>query len=324
MKIGILGIAHMHVNSYVDILKKQGVKIVGVYDHNEVAGNNFCQQEGLEFYPSLEELLNLDFDAVLICSENVYHKELSLKACSAKKHILVEKPMALNSKDCLEMIVAAKKENVQLMVAHPVRFSKPVRDLKKIVDKKMLGCVISINTSNHGKNPGGWFINPVLSGGGALIDHTVHILDTINYLFGLSPKYVSAFYKKSDPSLQVEDSGLVGISFSDGVILSLDTSWNRPKSYPVWGDAVLEVVFEKGYVIIDGFGRKMKFFDNQSMEISEVFYEEDMDSLMIDGFIEAIKNNTAVPVTGEDGLYTVKIAETALKSATQQRTIPIN
>lgn len=311
----------MHVNSYVSILKKQGIVIEGVYDHNEVVGNNFCQREHLKFYSSLEELLSRDFDAVLICSENIYHKELVLKACSAKKHILVEKPMALSTNDCQEMISVAKKENVQLMVAHPVRFSKPVMDLKRIVDKKLLGSVISINSANHGKNPGGWFVNPVLSGGGALIDHTVHILDVVNYLFRLIPTDVSAFSKKSDQSLLVEDSGLVGINFSNGVILSLDTSWNRPKSYPVWGDAILEINFEKGYVIIDGFGRKMKFFDNHSTNISEIFYEPDMDSTMVNGFIDAIENNSTVPVTGEDGLYTVRITESALKSAEYKKTI---
>lgn len=319
MKISILGTAHMHIDSYVSILKKREIKIVGVYDHNEIAGKFFCQQKQLKFYSSLEELLDIDSDAVLICSENVYHKELVLKACSAKKHILVEKPMALSVKDCQEMILAAKNENVKLMVAHPVRFSKPVMDLKKIVDQNILGCAVSINSSNHGKNPGGWFINPVLSGGGALIDHTVHILDIINYLFKLIPEDVIAFSKKSDSSLLVEDSGLIGINFSNGVILSLDTSWNRPKSYPVWGDAVLEINFEKGYVIIDGFGRKMKFFDNRSTKISETFYEEDMDSLMINGFISAIENNTSVPVTGEDGLYTVRIAERVLRSAEKEK-----
>ncbi|MGM0124784.1 hypothetical protein IGI37_002178 [Enterococcus sp. AZ194] len=321
MKLCILGVAHMHVTSYLKIFIDKKIDILGVYDNDPVRAEQFAKKNQLLRFESLDELLKTDCDTALICSENVFHKSLVLKAAAANKHVIVEKPMALSGDDAQEMIDATQQANVKLMVAHPVRFSKVAQDMKQILHTHSLGKLRSINASNHGKNPGGWFINPALSGGGALIDHTVHICDLVRYFFDLTPKTVTAYKERSMPSLLVEDIGLVQIRFETGVIMSLDTSWNRPHSYPVWGDAVMELVFEKGYLVMDGFGRKMSVFNDSKGGQSNFYYEEDMDLLMIEKFIHAIDENEPSPVNGEDGLYTVNITETAFKSAQKGETI---
>ncbi|MBM7711157.1 Gfo/Idh/MocA family protein [Enterococcus xiangfangensis] len=323
MKVGILGIAHMHAESYVYELQSANIEITGVYDHHLNNAEKFCRERNLTTYPTVEEVLSTDCDTVLVCSENVFHKELTLSACEAGKHIIVEKPMALSMTDAAEMIEAAKINQVKLMVAHPVRFSQPVQDLKKIMLEEDYGPVLAINASNHGKNPGGWFIDPLLSGGGALIDHTVHISDLVNYLFQLTPEKISAFIGKSETNLPVEDIGLVNIQFKEKTIMSLDTSWNRPTSYPIWGDAILEVVFEKGYVIVDGFGRKMQIYSDDQQKRKDFYFEENMDHLMFKAFIEAIENDLPAPVSGEDGLYTVLITQAAFESAKKKQAIDV-
>lgn len=323
MKVGILGVAHMHAESYFRELEKSNIEITGVYDHCEAAAREFCSIRKIPCFLTVEEVLATDCDTILVCSENVFHKELTLRACEAKKHVIVEKPMALSVTDGEAMIQAAKKNHVKLMVAHPVRFSQPVQDLKKMIAEKDYGPVLAINSSNHGKNPGGWFVDPTLSGGGALIDHTVHISDLVNYLFKITPERISAFVGKSEVDLAVEDIGLVNIQFKEKTIMSLDTSWNRPMIYPIWGDAILEVVFEKGYVIIDGFGRKMQVYSDKQQKIKDIYYEDDMDHLMIQAFIEAIENDLPAPVSGEDGLYTVLITQLAFEAAQNKQPITV-
>ena len=86
---------------------------------------------------------------------------------------------------------------------------------------------------------------------------------------------------------------------------------------------ILELVFEKGQMTVDGFGRKLKVFDDVSGKIEEFFFEESMDSRMINAFIEAIEKNQASPVSGEDGLYTVKITEAAYQSAMAKKLMTI-
>ncbi|MBV7391427.1 Gfo/Idh/MocA family oxidoreductase [Enterococcus sp. ALS3] len=323
MKVGILGVAHMHVQSYFRELKRANIEITGVYDHCEVAAKEFCNDKKIPWFLTVAEVLATDCDTILVCSENVFHKELALQAFKAKKHVIVEKPMALSVADGEMMIQAAKKNQVKLMVAHPVRFSQPVQDLKRIIAERDYGPVLAINSSNHGKNPGDWFVDPALSGGGALIDHTVHISDLVNYLFKITPEKISAFIGKSDAKLAVEDIGLVNIQFKEKTIMSLDTSWNRPMIYPIWGDAILEVVFEKGYIIIDGFGRKMQVYSDNQQKIKDVYYEDDMDHLMMQAFIEAIENDLPAPVSGEDGLYTVLITQMAFEAAQKKQPITV-
>lgn len=323
MKVAIIGVAHMHAHSYVQEFKKRGIEVVGIYDRNPELSQEFGKQYDLPVFDNLETLLALESESVNICSENAFHKEYALKAFEYGKHVIVEKPMALSTADAEAMVAAGKAANRLLVVAHPVRFSEPIQNLKTVIDSGKLGKLKLINSSNHGKNPGGWFIDPELSGGGALIDHTVHICDLVNYLFKIEPKEVFAYAGKSQPEMPVEDIGLIQLTMSEGVIMSLDTSWNRPETYPVWGDAILELVFEKGQMTVDGFGRKLKVFNDVTGTIEEFFYEESMDSRMIDAFITAIQEGLPSPVSGEDGLYTVKITEAAFKSATDKKRITI-
>lgn len=318
MKLGILGVAHLHIYSYLPILLDQKIGISGVYDWDENRAIDFAKQFSLVNYLSIDQLLETDCDTVLICSENIFHKELALQAMKKQKNVIVEKPMALTSNDAEEMIDEAKKQQVKLMIAHPVRFSQVAQDAKKVIQEQHLGELLAINASNHGKNPGGWFVDPELSGGGALIDHTVHICDLVYDYFELIPCGVTAFKGQKNQNLQVEDIGLVKVDFEGGVFLSLDTSWNRPDIYPVWGDAVMELVFEKGRLGLDGFGRKLKIYSDLEGVIEEFYYEEDMDIAMIKAFIQAVDEDLASPVPGEAGLYTVKITEQAFQSANQR------
>lgn len=323
MKVAIIGVAHMHAHSYVQEFQARQIEVVGVYDRNLELSQAFADKYAVPVFEELEALLAVESDSVNICSENVFHKEYALKAFEYGKHVIVEKPMALSTADAEAMVAAGKAAERLLVVAHPVRFSEPIQNLKQVVDSGTLGKLKLINSSNHGKNPGGWFIDPALSGGGALIDHTVHICDLVNYLFGIDPQTVFAYAGKSQPDLPVEDIGLIQLMMTDGVIMSLDTSWNRPETYPVWGDAILELVFEKGQMTVDGFGRKLKVFNDVTNTVEEFFFEESMDSRMIDAFITAIEEGLPSPVSGEDGLYTVKITEAAFQSATDKKIITI-
>ncbi|MHC5269851.1 Gfo/Idh/MocA family protein [Enterococcus sp. LJL98] len=323
MKVAIIGVAHMHAHSYVQEFQDRKIEVVGVYDRDLTLSQAFGKEYNLPVFEDLETLLAVPSDSVNICSENAFHKDYALKAFAYGKHVIVEKPMALSTADAEAMIEAGKAANRLLIVAHPVRFSEPIQNLKTVIDRGELGKLKLINSSNHGKNPGGWFIDPELSGGGALIDHTVHICDLVNYLFGIDPKAIFAYAGKSQPDLPVEDIGLIQLTMTEGVIMSLDTSWNRPETYPVWGDAILELVFEKGQMTVDGFGRKLKVFNDVTGTVEEFFFEESMDSRMIDAFIQAIEAGTTSPVSGEDGLYTVQITEAAFQSAMTKKLVTL-
>ena len=93
----------------------------------------------------------------------------------------------------------------------------------------------------------------------------------------------------------VEDTGLLHVVFTDDTLLSLDTSWNRPDNYPVWGDAIMEIICENGRVLVDGFGRYADVYHNTGNQ-ERVYYEPDMDIAMFTAFKDIIENDLPSPV----------------------------
>jgi predicted dehydrogenase len=313
VKVGIVGVAHMHIESYVQCFNKLHIAIEGAFERNNDLLKEFCKHHHMTPFATLEALLSTNIDTVIICSENSYHCRYTLLAASYHKNVIVEKPIAISLNEADQMIEACKNEKVQLMISHPVRFSKPIQQLKHAVELNKLTNVRAINASNHGKIPGGWFMNKDLSGGGAIMDHTIHIADLVHWIFNLNIKSIFARTGKLDEQTGVDISGLLHITCTNGVIMSLDTSWNRPSSLPVWGDASLEISSDEGLTHVDGFGRKINFF-SEKQKLAYLYYEEDMNLSMMRAFQKAVDEKAPSPVTGEDGKFALSVALLAYKS----------
>lgn len=307
MKVGILGCAHMHVHSYTEAFKKLDIQICAVYDDEQSSAKAFAQAYDLPVCDTLSQFYTYPFDTVVICSENSAHLKHALSAAENKRHVIVEKPVALSLKEVDQMIASTEKNAVKLLVCHPVRYAEPIQELKKAIDDEQLGEIYAINATNHGKNPGGWFVDPSRSGGGALVDHTIHIADLIYWLFDLSVDQLTAYKETLREDLEVEDTGLIHGTLTNGAIFSIDTSWNRPVAYPAWGDAILEIISEKGRTVVDGFGRRATTYSNNEHHIDWTFYESDMDFEMIKAFVKTIDDDLPSPVDGEAGRYTVDL-----------------
>jgi predicted dehydrogenase len=196
-----------------------------------------------------------------------------------------------------------------------------MQELKQAVLAGELGEIYSINASNHGKVPGGWFVEKELSGGGAIVDHTIHIADLIYWLFDLEIESVWADSMTAVSQIETEDSGLIHARFKTGETLSLDTSWNRPANYPVWGDAILEIVSEKGRTVVDGFGRRATLYTSDQTNNEWVFYETDMDMAMVKVFKDVIDTDKESPVDGNAGKFTIELFELAYQSIEQGKRV---
>lgn len=319
MKAAIIGVAHMHVFSYLRCMKELDIDVTGVYDDDQVRKENFATEHGLNTFDSLEDLFQTDCDTVVICSENVHHLEHVTAAAKQQRHVIVEKPMAISTEEADQMIAVTNQHDVKLFVCHPVRFSPVMQELKSLVTSEQLGEVYAINASNHGKNPGGWFVDRALSGGGAIIDHTIHIADLVYWLFDKEIKSVSAQSATALHDIPVEDTGLLHVVFTDDTLLSLDTSWNRPDNYPVWGDAIMEIICENGRVLVDGFGRYADVYHNTGNQ-ERVYYEPDMDIAMFTAFKDIIENDLPSPVAGDAGRFTIEMFELAYQSIATEKT----
>lgn len=187
-----------------------------------------------------------DVDAVIIGVPNQYHAPLAIRAIEAGKHVLLEKPMAINAVEARRIYDASRNSNVTVMMAHQMRFESVAMQIKEQVERGELGRIYTAKTGWFRRKGipgwGTWFTRMDQAGGGPLIDIGVHMLDLALYMMG-NPKPVSVYgatYAEFGPKRKgigtwgkpnwdgiydVEDLATALIKMEDGSTLSLEVSW---------------------------------------------------------------------------------------------------
>jgi predicted dehydrogenase len=312
IKIGMLSAAHVHAYSYANILKKlENVEFVGLYDPDEERGKNFARALGINFVP-FSEIEKCD--VVVITSENRNHLKDVESLAGKVGAILCEKPLSTNADDAKKMVEICKEKGTVLGTAFPVRYTPTIKELKRKIDNGELGEIYMIAATNRGKMPPGWFLEKELSGGGAIMDHVVHVVDILRWLTGKEFKNVTTFRANQiHKDIEVEDTAVLMLEL-DGIPVSLDCSWNRPVSFPTWGDVTLRIVGTKEVLEVDVFNSAGFVYSNESERISNFYVSDDGDELMLKDFIDAYIEKRTPFTSGEDGLRATEVVEAAYKS----------
>ncbi|MBA2276969.1 MAG: Gfo/Idh/MocA family oxidoreductase, partial [Chloroflexia bacterium] len=253
--VGILSFAHGHAEGYVGCLTAMpDVRLGAIADEDETRGRAAAARYGAAYDRDAQTLLARDdIQAVVICSENARHKELTVAAAEAGKHVLCEKPLATTRADALAMIAACAHHGVKLQTAFPVRFHAATVALREAVRAGEVGQPLAISARNPGTFLGGWFGDPALAGGGAVIDHTVHVVDALRWIFDADVTEVYAEISTRIYDILVDDTGLLMMRLSNGLPVSLDTSWSRPANWPTWGGVTIDVIGENGVLSLNAF-----------------------------------------------------------------------
>ena len=312
----MLSFAHLHAYSYASCLKHvPDVELVGIYDDDPARGEDAAQQYDTDYYADRDALFSTDIDAVVICSENAKHHELALAAAAAGKHVLCEKPIATTIEHATEMIEAAKANSVRLQIAFPCRFATPAIEVKKVLDSGQIGEVLAVCATNHGNLPDDWFADKKLAGGGAVMDHTVHVVDLLRWMLNREVVSVyaeidSLFYGKD-----IDDCGMLNLELEGGVIVTQDPSWSRLKCFPTWGDVTMEFLGEKGVAYLDLFKQKIDLYSLEKTRARWIYWGDDMDQGLIKDFVAMIREGREPSITGEDGLRALEVTLAAYLSA---------
>ncbi len=193
--------------------------------------------KGVDVTEDWKELVKRsDIDAVFVNTPNCLHEEMTVGACESKKHVLVEKPITISIKAADNMIESAKENGVMLMVEQTQRFDPVHQAAKKFIDSGKLGKISMVKGRIGHAGPeywsegkGHWFYDKEKSGGGAMIDVGVHILDLIRWLTGKQVSQVCANIRTVEKDVPVDDNGSVLLRFEDGAIGHFEASWTtRP------------------------------------------------------------------------------------------------
>jgi predicted dehydrogenase len=326
-RIGILGVAHLHVDAYIGNLRAAGAEVVGVHDRDATRARAWGRRFGVEVHEDLDRLLAAGLDAVVVCSETAHHAELVEKAAAAGCAVLCEKPLGVGHEDSARIVAACERAGVPLMTAFPMRFHPAVRQLRALVSSGGLGALRAFSGTNQSVMPlheRAWFADPVLAGGGAMMDHVVHLADVFCWLLDAAPERVYAVGNRIVHSdvVTVETSGLVMLDYAGGVFASIDCSWNRPLDYPTWGGIGFSVVGEGGTVEVDAMRQRLTRFGGGGSPFGWMPWGVDTNQLMVEEFLSAVRAGREPSVTGRDGLIATTVALAALESAASGASVP--
>lgn len=321
MKIGIMSFAHHHGEAYIQNLRANpGVELIGVADNELERGKLIAEGYGTQFFQSYKALVEAGPDGVIICSENNKHRELVELAAAGGVHVLCEKPIATTVDDARAIVDVCDQADLILMTAFPMRFSTPLMEVKSWIDSGELGEIYCFNATNQGELPKKhreWFVDKVLAGGGAVMDHTVHLVDIMRWYLGIEVREVYAQTNKifHAKEVEVETGGLEMITFEDGKFASIDSSWSRPPYWPSWGGLAFEMITERGVIIVDAFRQNLTIYRQDQGRAGWAYWGSDANQAMVDEFIAAIQDKRQPAVTGYDGLKAVEVVEAAYRSA---------
>jgi predicted dehydrogenase len=322
IRIGILSFAHLHAEGYQANLRTiPEVDLIGFSHENAEEGRFFAAKYGLRWFPEHRELLAEGLDGVLICAENAHHRELVEMAAEAKCQILCEKPIETNLVDAIAMESSCAKNGVRFMTAFPMRFAPSAQAVRTMIQNRELGNVLGVNGINHSEIPKGhraWFANKALAGGGAVMDHTVHLVDLLRWYFEVEVVEVYAevdnlFYPDE---VEVDTAGLMLLTFSNDLQASIDCSWSRPTSYPRWGHLKMEVIGEEGTAVMDSFAQYLTLYSSGGpRNPSWIGFGPDPNQGMIEEFVASIRQNREPCVTWNDGYQALRVALAAYESS---------
>ena len=328
-RIGILSFAHHHGEAYISNLRRmQGVELLGVADDDPTRGEKIAGQNEARFFPSYEALLEAKPDGVIICTENNRHRPLVEMAAARGVHLLCEKPIATTLEDARAIVEACDKAGVLLMTAFPMRFSAPLLEIKTRLEYGDFGDIYCFNATNQGELPTkyrAWFVDPELAGGGAIMDHTVHLVDIMRWF---TASEVETMYARSNrifhaDDVEVETGALEMLTFQNGVFATIDASWSRPQYWPTWGGLTFEMVTQRGAVLVDAFRQNLNVYRHDWGRSNWAYWGSDMNHAMLSDFAAAIRDNRQPRVTGLDGLRAVEVTLAAYESDRTGQTVEV-
>jgi predicted dehydrogenase len=313
VRLGFISFAHMHAASYAACARSlPNVELVGIADDDPRRGRAMAAKYATRYMRDVKSLLAESPDAVIVTSENSRHAGHVTAAAEAGTHVMCEKPVAATLADARRMVDACRRAGVILQTAFPMRFSPPVIRAKQMHDEGKIGRVLAANTTNHGRMPGGWFVDRRLSGGGAVMDHTVHVADLLRWILA---DEVAEVYAEAGrfihPHLKCEDCGVLSMKFRRGAIATLDASWSRLPSFPTWGDVTLRLWGEKGTITADAFCQQVDVHANRHWYAG---WGSNADLGLVGDFIESVATGRKASVTGVDGLRALEVALAAYRS----------
>lgn len=314
MKLAVLGagaIGVKHLEAARDI---HGLELVAVAEINESLAWETAKTFGIWAYTDYLEMLQKEKpDIAVVALPHFLHKEVSIRCAEHGSHILLEKPMALNTAECDEIIAAAERYEVKLMVGHTQHYFPENIEARRIVENGELGKLVMINDIRHvnyyrADRPG-WFFEKRKAGGGIMTNLGAHSIDKIQWITQSRVTKVKASVGFHEERGDVEGSGVIFLETSSGVPATIMQS-----GYPGVSRNETEFIFTKGMLKLET-GKGLSISRNGTYEPVRLKpAEKPLVKQLID-FMDAITNDTMLDCSGAYSQTVVSVIESVYASS---------
>ena len=319
MRVVIVGTGFMG-QIHAEAWKQIGTPVIAFVGTPDGGGEPLAGRHGARFVTGLDEAV-FDADVVDICAPTYLHRDFTLRAARAGKHVICEKPLALSVEDGEAMIQACRAAGVRLFVAHVLRFFPEYRLARDIVVRGEIGQPAVLRLSRCAFRPrkaDNWFADPARSGG-MMLDLMVHDFDYARWVAG---DVVRVFAKAGATSGRPDevDHALAILTHRGGALTHVEGSWAFP---PSTFRTHLEIGGSGGQIEFDGpataaISLQLHGTQNaarQDVPLATSPLHESPFAAQLRAFRDAIERGSEPPVSAEDGVAAVQIARAAIESA---------
>ncbi len=315
LKISLLGFGHIgriHKNA---IEETEGAELVSIIDLNYQD-----EESSLPIYKTLESFLNEDTetDLVIIATPNGLHRDHAVRCLSAGKHVLIEKPIALNLEDAHKILEVAEKSDRRVFSSMQLRFSPPVSYVKSLLENDCLGEIFMVNIQCYWNRNKNYYMTREWHGtnemdGGVLFTQFSHFIDILNFWFEETSCTNASFYNFNHQGItEFADSGKLDFKADKAVGNMIFTTSTFEKNYK----SGIVVIAERGTIEIgDQYLNELKYSNLKNVVCSKNMSTEikNFHPQAISEIVEAIQENRPSSLDGIHAVRLVKFIEEAYK-----------
>jgi UDP-N-acetylglucosamine 3-dehydrogenase len=306
--IGTGGWGKNHVRVYKELASAE---LVAVCDVNAERAKDIANQFGVKAYTNSTRMLkNKEIEAVSVCTWSTKLAEEALKALKAGKHVLVEKPMATNTKQAEKLLETAEQNDLHLTVGFLMRFIPGLQHIREAVENKKIGELVCATARRVSQWP------ERIGDVGVVKDTAIHDIDVMRYIFNEDP--ITVYAKTgSMRHIKFEDYAQIMLTYKDGKSAFIESNWLTP--------------YKTRLLTVTGSGAIMKL----DYMTQELWIEEPKENLQprypwqeplkleLQHFADCILEKKKPLITGVDGLRALQVAEAALQSSAKNRAIKL-
>jgi predicted dehydrogenase len=230
LRFAIIGCGEIAVANAEAIALAPNATLAACHDVNPALAEDLAQRHGAVTAPSIEAVLErADVDAVMLCLPHHLHAPIAIQAAEAGKHVVVEKPMAIDLESAIRMVRASERSGVVMSVCFPERYEAAVKIIGRWLSDHAIGELGGLDvrwfadkpasyfhSGLTGRSPSGWRRRLEQAGGGVLLMNLVHDVDLVRHLTGARVEEVMAFSGNLERAAEVEDSIGVSVRYEGG------------------------------------------------------------------------------------------------------------